>query len=297
MRFKLTKGKQKELILLAKRDLSWDQFSKKLGISSGYLRNELRKEERLLCEKIYRKLLTLSGKNYDKFILEKLDNNWERSKGGTLSPGNTKQIKKSPYSKKLAEIIGVILGDGSICAYKSYKVGTYQIRIAGHSELDKDYLLYYIKPLFEKLFGVKVGVSYSKKSQCMWLIITGKNLVRLFESYGLANGNKIENNQGIPNWVQSNNEYLKECIRGLVDTDGSIYKMSNKDPKLLRINFTNHCNKLLCNFFDSLWQLGYNPHKSSRQVFLSRKKEIKNFVDIIKFHNKKHINSLGQIAL
>ena len=51
MRLKFKEGKQKELILLAKGGMTWFNLSKMLGVSEGYLRNELRKEERLLSDK------------------------------------------------------------------------------------------------------------------------------------------------------------------------------------------------------------------------------------------------------
>jgi hypothetical protein len=131
MRFKLVRGKQNKLILIAKNNRSWIQLSNLLGISEGYLRNELKKEERLLSDEVYNKLCKISGKNYDEFILERFDNNWGRSKGGTLSTGNTKDIIIPKYSAKLAELYGIMLGDGCLTSINSKGEGVYLLRVIG----------------------------------------------------------------------------------------------------------------------------------------------------------------------
>ena len=50
MRIRLEKGIQKKLIINAKKNDSWNDFSKKLDLSPNYLRNDLVKERRILSE-------------------------------------------------------------------------------------------------------------------------------------------------------------------------------------------------------------------------------------------------------
>src|SRR5690606_1397673 len=64
MRIKLKEGKQKELISLAKNNLTWKELGKKTGLSPLYLANELFNEKRLLDEKVYEILCTLAKKDY-----------------------------------------------------------------------------------------------------------------------------------------------------------------------------------------------------------------------------------------
>ena len=52
MRLKLKEGKQRELIEKAKIGKTWEELSKELNTSVGYLRNELKKEERFVSQLI-----------------------------------------------------------------------------------------------------------------------------------------------------------------------------------------------------------------------------------------------------
>ena len=87
MRIKLDKGKQRELILEAKGNKTWKEISKILRINEQYLYRELMNEKRLMSDRIYNQLCNLVNKDFDRFILEKLDDNWGRSKGGLNSLG------------------------------------------------------------------------------------------------------------------------------------------------------------------------------------------------------------------
>lgn len=118
MRIKLKSGKQKELINKLKENGTWKELSKELNLSEGYLRNELRNERTLLSEKSYKKICEILGMSYDPLIEEKLEDNWGRSKGGLNSKGNTKLFKDIDESEELAELFGIILGDGHLEVYK-----------------------------------------------------------------------------------------------------------------------------------------------------------------------------------
>ena len=55
-RILLKKGKQKELVEIAKKGISWDKLATKISCNSHYLSNELRNEKRTLSKEIYDKL-------------------------------------------------------------------------------------------------------------------------------------------------------------------------------------------------------------------------------------------------
>jgi hypothetical protein len=57
-----------------------------------------------------------------------------------------KQISIPSHSEELAELSGIILGDGNVQAVSGKKVGTYCVRIAGDA-LEGTYLLGYVLPL------------------------------------------------------------------------------------------------------------------------------------------------------
>ena len=156
MRIKLKEGKQKELILLAKGNLIWKKIADVLNVNDRYLYYELKNENILLKKELYEKLCKVVNKNFDEFVIEELNERWGQSKGGLNSKGSTINIKMPEKGEKLAELIGIILGDGNVNYYKrGKKIGVYQVSIAGHKNLDRDYHLSYISPLFDGLFSLK----------------------------------------------------------------------------------------------------------------------------------------------
>ena len=228
MRIVFEKGKQRELILREKEKsgLTWDEFSKHLNIKSGKL-HAYRYEEALLTLELFEKFFF--KEDYRKKVLETREDNWGRSNGGKLSKGSTKEIKTPSDSSELAEFYGIMLGDGNLTRIKSYKVGTYEARIVGDSRNDKDYLLDYVRPLIEKLFKIEVAIFKFKKQNAIALVIHGRNLVDFLESKGFKPGDKIRNNLRIPGWIKENDSFLKACLRGLFDTDGTAYKLTNQN--------------------------------------------------------------------
>ena len=162
MRIELKKGKQRELILLAKKsdDYTWKELANELKINKNYLSNEIAKEKRTMSEECYKKLCKLSKINFNRHIKGHLEDNWGRSKGGKNSGSfRTPKLLIKNYSKELAELIGIILGDGNIWC----KEGYYYLRICGDRKKDRDYLLNYVKPLFEMLFKQKMNIKEQKK--------------------------------------------------------------------------------------------------------------------------------------
>ncbi|MEX0920511.1 MAG: LAGLIDADG family homing endonuclease [Candidatus Pacearchaeota archaeon] len=306
MRLKFVKGKQREMISLLKKDYSWSQLSKLLGVSEGYLRNELRNEVRLLDEVLYRKICKMVNRDFDKFISEKIGDNWGQSKGGKNSKGNTKTIKIPKDSVKLAEFFGIMLGDGNSHKTQFYesrmnKRGTYVIRVVGDSRHDEDYLINYVKSLIEKLFNIKVNSgkfnpkeNFKNSRNAMFLVAYGVRLVNFLEEKGFKPGNKIKNRLGIPKWIKENHRFLAACLRGLYDTDGGIYKLNNQNT--YQIVFTNFNLTLLRDVKESLEILGIVPSKITKgnKVYITKKSELRKFLKQIGFHNSRHLNKVNK---
>lgn len=291
MKLLLKKGKQKELLRKEKEKLSltWPKFAEILGIKYGKLWSFV--NEDILIDKFIFNKLSLKEK-YRKFIIKELDYNWGRSKGGFNSKGNTKEIKIPNKNEKLAELWGIILGDGHIQKMKEYKIGVYHIKIAGHSINDKQYLVNYVKPLCEELFGIKARISFSKIVNCIYVIIDSVRIVNFFEENGFKPGNKIINQSTIPSWIKENDKFLAMCLRGLYDTDGSFYRLTNQNS--YQIQFTNHNITLLKDLRDGLIKLGIAPSKliNNEDIVITKKSEIEKFYKLIGFSNPKHLNKI-----
>jgi hypothetical protein len=292
MRIILEKGKQKEIITLAKNGFPWKYLSNKLNINQAYLSNELKNELHSLSENAYKTLCEIANVDFDQYIIEKKEDNWGRARGGAHSLGNTKDVFFPEENDKLAELFGIILGDGHLEVFKrGTKVRCYALKIAGHSKEDYNYLVNYVSNLIEDNFKQKSKVQISKKDNGMHIVTHGKNLIAFLNKNGLKSVNKKLNNQGIPVWIKNNDIYLKRCLRGLIDTDGSIHYISKKNRNL-RITYTSYIPKLLKEVRDSFIYFGFNPSKviKNNQIFLTSKKDVGKFIKEVEFKNEKHLN-------
>jgi intein/homing endonuclease len=162
---------------------------------------------------------------------------------------------------------------------------------------DKRYHIIYLKRLIEEIFHLKAVEIKILQNNERFLDVYSINLVKFFRSIGINPGNKIKNQSTIPAWVWEDKVFMRACLRGLVDTDGSIFRMSKKDPNLLRISFTNYNNALIEDTRKAFIKLGFHPSKIilNKQFFLSRKEDINKYLKEIGFSNKKHNNRINLI--
>ena len=133
-----------------------------------------------------------------------------------------------------------------------------------------------------------------KKENGRYLVMYSKRLVDFFAGIGIPAGNKKKNQSTIPHWVYESDGCLRACLRGLIDTDGSVFLMSRKDPHLLRISFVNNNKTLLEDTRTAFIQLGFHPSiiVHNRQFFISRKGDIQKYLNEIGFANKKHLDRI-----
>lgn len=297
MRLVFEKGKQKELIQKEKElfGLSLFQLSKKLGIETSKM-NGYYFREILLPKEIFEKFSL--KKDYDQFVLEEREENWGKSIGGENSfGGGIKEINHPEESEELSEFYGVMLGDGNMTKIRKHGTGTYQIRIVGDSRHDKEYLKKLIKPLIEKMFNIKTNLYKVKNKNALFLTATGLRLIEFLESKGFKSGNKIKNELCIPPWIKEKPKFLRACIRGLYDTDGSVYKLTNQDSH--QISFRNYNLPLMKDVRDSLISMGINCSRITKgnEITITKKEELRKFLKEIGFHNSRHLKKVRMFNL
>lgn len=105
--------------------------------------------------------------------------------------------------------------------------------------------------------------------------------------------NKTKAQVKIPAWIFRRKVYLKSVLRGLIDTDGSVYKMH----KGVQISFSNLSKLLLADVRQAFLDLNFSPSKiSAHSVYLTRKSDINKYITEIGFKNKKHEERLKKIT-
>ena len=156
---------------------------------------------------------------------------------------------------KLAEIVGIMLGDG--CLYKEKRRNRYQTTICFHKK-ETDYLSH-VKKLFENYFDYKFCVTEIAHEMLLrnGSLVVGEKLI----SFGLHHGSKIDNKVVISSWIFSNKEFLKRTVRGLFDTDGCVYK---KYDKYAQIVFKFGCKETTNSLREAIIILGFNPTKTEK---------------------------------
>ena len=183
----------------------------------------------------------------------------------------TQPIKQLRKEDKLAEIFGIILGDGNLCRNRIHI--SFDKRAKGY--------ISYVRNLFREATGLYLRYNEINGTNQSYLYCYNQDLIKEFISLGLQRGDKITNQVSVPNWVKEKEIYSKRCLRGLIDTDGCIY--FSKRDKQIYIKFTNFNKVLLDDFSQITKRLGYHfAHANKNNFCLYRKKEVARFIKDIK---------------
>lgn len=195
-------------------------------------------------------------------------------------------IKKPKESKSLAEFTGIIIGDGGISKN--------QTTITLHHIDDKKYAEFVIK-LIKKLFGVKPSVYHYPKKSVNDIVISRIKLTEfLTEKMGFKIGSKTKQQIDIPDWIKQNNNFQIACLRGLIDTDGSIfkhtYKVNGKYYTYKKMDFTNSSKPLRKSVYIIMKKIGLNPRLSqNKSIRLDSINDMAKYFSIVGSHNPKHL--------
>ncbi|MDD5417058.1 MAG: LAGLIDADG family homing endonuclease [Candidatus Aenigmarchaeota archaeon] len=194
-------------------------------------------------------------------------------------------------------MIGIMLGDGSL--YEKGK-GAF-VAIFGNSENEKEYMLGYVKPLMKRVLYREPSVYYHKTAKEIRLQLTRKIDISKMKALGLKSGNKLKNNIGIPNWIFSNKEFLRVCIKGLIDADGCVYAKW-KYKNIPQIEFYSSIPKLQEDFTKAMHILGFKISKwrmrkdGSPVCGIYGKNEALKYFKEVGFNNLKNIKRFSNIC-
>lgn len=281
-RLKFKKGLQEEFIKRIKQrsGLSWKILASEFNICDHTLRIEWRKEKSTLPKKIAMKLIEKYPferweKVQSEWIEKILHKNWGQKLGGEK---NKKTINLPKESEDLAEILGIILGDGHLEKRTLTITGNYYEK--QHHE--------YTSKKIKSLFGLNSKTILIKEKNTTILKIYSIELIKYLKNNGLVLGNKIKNKASFPKWVFEKKEFIYGALRGLFDTDGGIFnKQKNYNRAIIEIQ--THSPYIRKNVFSLFKKSDFRPSKSTTNIRIQHQKEIHRFFKLIGSSNPKNI--------
>jgi hypothetical protein len=204
---------------------------------------------------------------------------------------------------ELAELVGTILGDGSIgiyeCESKNKIKIQYKFQITCHSEDDIEYL-YYIKGLFKKLFDVELHQSFRKNEKACDLRIFRREIITFFINSLSMDLAPKWNKSKIPHFYINSN-FEVGVLRGYFDTDGSVVITNNNGTIYPRLEMKICPSPMQNQFIKILNNLGfkfgvYQIGNGEIRIQINGKNEFLKWVQKIGFRNPKHIIKVKKIA-
>lgn len=193
--------------------------------------------------------------------------------------------------KKLAELIDIILGDGSINIYDNHK----RIQVTMHSEDDFKYSNY-VSFLFFDLFNEVPIIKFRKNERALDVLIFKRKIIYFFLKLGMKKSPKLKR-------AKITKEFLsldlgKYILRGIFDTDGSVVLTNNNGilyPRLEIKICESPMKYQIINLLKSYnFRFGvYDINDHQVRIQLNGKNELNKWNDLIGFSNVKHLNKMN----
>jgi intein/homing endonuclease len=174
-------------------------------------------------------------------------------------------------NEETAEIVGAFIGDGCLSKWRAENREVRIVLFTGSWENDLPYYEERILPIIRK--GTKSSITpYHRKSENAVLVrIRDKGLVEFLLSLGFNFGKKGERIV-IPKVIANDSILAKACVRGIFNTDGSVYRRYTKIYKkhgMKSLSILNHAviqikmksRPLIQQIHDLLVSFGYRPNK------------------------------------
>jgi len=227
----------------------------------------------------------------------------DRRKGGRVSQQQRREhperynfattrkvINIPPKSARLAELVGIVLGDGQIT--------NLQVNVSNNAEKEQEYG-HFIAGLFKELFGLDATIGKARKN-CSKVIVSSVALVEYLESIGLKRGDKLASGVGVPEWIFASEATMRACVRGLMDTDGCIFlrrqRSHGRERRYLELHFSSHSPALREGMTHMLQALGFTPRPGRKNVTLYRQREVHRYFEKIGSSNAHHLARYRRLA-
>ncbi len=210
----------------------------------------------------------------------------------------------SEMNEALAEDIGIMVGDGCLHQTIRKTSTSNEIQCYGNATSDRTYYEIYVKNLKKELYNLNFSFLIKKKNTCA-LIRDSKGLFEFYTTIiGLPRGRK--DNIGLPIVIWSDTKFIRACLRGLIDSDGS-FQIKMRNYPVVKLNFASKkliqdCQKAFnllglkvsiktdCAMIHSITKRPY----ITNYLYLSGHEKIEQYTQLIGFSNPKNILKLQE---
>lgn len=175
--------------------------------------------------------------------------------------------------KLRAYVVGLALGDGNLSNPNKRAV---RLRIT----CDKKYpvLLKHVQQSISDLMPQN-KVSLIIKKDASIDVSCYSNKWEEILGWKAKNGTKYNQKVKIPDWILTDKDFIKECLRGLIQTDGSIYM----DRGYKMVNIVSNIESLAKSTITAINYLGYKPNIQIHNDLKTIKYTIRISKDVNKF--------------
>ena len=207
-------------------------------------------------------------------------------------------------TEELAEDIGIMIGDGHIGKYIRKGRIDYVIQCSGNLITDWEYYAGFVRVLKKNLFNLDFSVRETKKNTLKFKINSRGLLEFYTKIIKLPLGRKTDIT--IPAQITKNEKLMIACIRGIIDTDGSlVFRKKDKNINyypLIKLSCASQ--QLIKQISKFLSGLGYKVTNSfnlhsiqpktgtitiGHELHMNGKKNLEKWISEIGFNNPKNL--------
>lgn len=192
-------------------------------------------------------------------------------------------------NKLLAYETGVHIGDGSL---QIVPASTHSVRYWGHGENDWEFVSRILPVVIKKLYNKQVIARKCNDSNKCVLAVCSKAVATFKRDVLRLPVGKKEQLKGLPDFVKTNRQLLVNCLKGIADTDFTLYELNNGLPAI-ECCMSNR--GLIIDIHEQLLKLGFNVKlELDRKRIRNEKQHIEHRVRLFGKHNlKKWMKDIG----
>lgn len=172
----------------------------------------------------------------------------------------------------LAELIGVILGDGHIGKFPRCE----SLRIVGN--FDNQGFIRRYAHFVEKIFKKSPTVAKVNGSKATTITIYEREISKRLE---ISHGSRAKLQYVLPAWIKNHRSYLIRFLRGLYEAEGSVsHHLPTYTHKMIFSNRNQHLLDLVAR---EVRELGFKVNVSAYKVQVSRRNEVQKLENLLQF--------------